>query len=86
MEWIPWTISAAGVGTAIIAAMVTNTRKNRTALHKRIDTTRDDCKDSYANKEVFEDFRTETRENFRALHTKVDGIPQAVKNLLNGGN
>ena len=89
MEWIPWTIGGVSVAATIIIAMTRNGRLTHTAIHKRIDKTRDECKDITSNKvdkEVFIDFRGETRECFKTLNAKVDEIPMKVKNLLDGGN
>ncbi|KKL83423.1 hypothetical protein LCGC14_1974830 [marine sediment metagenome] len=88
MEWIPWTIGGVGVAATIIIAVTRNGRLIHTAIHKRIDKTRDDCKDITSNKvdkEVFIDFRKETRGRFDKLDKKVDEIPEKVKRLLNGG-
>ncbi len=89
MEWIPWTIGGVSVAATIIIAMTRNGRLTHTAMHKRIDKTREECKDVTAkkvDKEVFIDFRTETRGRFDGLDKKVDEIPMKVKNLLDGGH
>ncbi len=85
MEWIPWAISGVGVASVIVVAVVRSNRNTHNGMHKRIDHTRKECKDTYASKDAFEYFREETNKNFRTLNSKVDGIPQAVKTLLNGG-
>ena len=86
MDWVGWTISGTAVGSGIIIAIVRGIRGSHTVIHKRIDHTRNECKDTFADKEAFTDFRGETRECFKTLNTKVDDIPQKVKNLLDGGN
>ena len=86
MDWVGWTISGTAVGSGIIIAIIKGVRVSHNAIHKRIDKTRDDCKESFCDKEVFVDFRTETRKGFETVHEKLDDIPMKVKNLLDGGN